>query len=216
MKEEGEVVGNDFLKEISEFIFRSKYARYREEEKRRESLEETVDRSLNMHLSKFSWLKKEHKKEIIESFNLVKQKIIMPSMRSMQFGGIAVEAKNARMYNCAAGHIHSIRSFAEGFWLLLCLHPDTLVKTKLGDKRIADITLDDEVMTYDEETDSFYYVKPLDVIENPTSGKQKMKLTLENGREIKCTIDHKFLTRNRGWVEAQNLTEDDDLVFFNG
>lgn len=37
----------------------------------------------------------------------------------MQFGGLAIEAKNARIYNCAAGHIYSIRSFAEGFWLLL-------------------------------------------------------------------------------------------------
>jgi len=205
----------NFLSEISEFTFRSKYARYNEEKNRRESLDETAERSLQMHLKKFSDLKKKDLIEIVKCFDLVKQKVVMPSMRSMQFGGIAIEAKNARIYNCSAGHIHSIRSFAEAFWLLLCLHPDTLVKTETGDKRIMDITLDDKVMTYDEKTDSFYYVKPIDVIENPTSGKQKMKLTLENGREIKCTIDHKFLTRNRGWVEAQNLTEDDDLVFFN-
>lgn len=206
----------NFLEEISEFTFRAKYAKYNEEEKRREKWEETIDRSLDMHINKFKGvLSKDRLDEITESFSLVKQKYVLPSMRSMQFGGIAIEAKNARIYNCAAGHLHSIRSFAEGFWLLLCLHPDTLVKTKNGNKKISDITLEDEVLTYDEKIKEFFYIKPSDVIENPTSGKQKIKFTLENGKEIKCTIDHKFLTSNRGWVEAQDLNDEDDLVFYD-
>ncbi len=32
----------------------------------------------------------------------------------------AIEAKNERMYNCCVTHIHSIRSFAEVFFALLC------------------------------------------------------------------------------------------------
>jgi intein/homing endonuclease len=36
----------------------------------------------------------------------------------------------------------------------------------------------------------------------------------ENGvlYNIKCTPDHKIMTKNRGWVEAKDLTEDDDVV----
>lgn len=39
-----------------------------------------------------------------------------------------------------------------------------------------------------------------------------LELEFDDGRKVKCTKDHKFLTKNRGWVEAQHLTEDDELV----
>jgi len=39
-----------------------------------------------------------------------------------------------------------------------------------------------------------------------------IELEFEDGKKVKCTLDHKFLTSNRGWVEAQSLTEDDDVV----
>lgn len=39
-----------------------------------------------------------------------------------------------------------------------------------------------------------------------------LELEFDDGRKVKCTKDHKFLTKNRGWVEAQQLTEDDELV----
>lgn len=37
-----------------------------------------------------------------------------------------------------------------------------------------------------------------------------IELEFENGKIVKCTKDHKFLTQ-RGWIEAQYLTEDDDV-----
>lgn len=39
-----------------------------------------------------------------------------------------------------------------------------------------------------------------------------VELELENGKIIKCTKDHKILTSNRGWVAAQFLNENDDIV----
>lgn len=39
-----------------------------------------------------------------------------------------------------------------------------------------------------------------------------LELEFDDGRKVRCTEDHKFLTKNRGWVEARNLTEDDNLV----
>jgi DNA polymerase III alpha subunit len=39
-----------------------------------------------------------------------------------------------------------------------------------------------------------------------------LEIEFDDGRKVKCTKDHKFLTKDRGWVEAQHLTEDDELV----
>lgn len=137
-----------FLKEMSNFIFRSKYPKYQEELKRRENLEETANRSLNMHLKKFAYLNKKQKDEIRWAFDFVKQKKVMPSMRSMQFGGAAIEAKNTRIYNCASKHIHSIRCFAESFWMLLCGTGDTFGLSKRYIDRLPQlVTADDKTGT---------------------------------------------------------------------
>lgn len=110
----------DALKEMSEFVFTSKYARYNEKAKRRETWEEAVSRVETMHLKKYSKLPKEDKDLIKEAFDSVREKKVVPSMRSMQFGGTSVEAKNARIYNCSVRHIDSPRAFSEIFFLALC------------------------------------------------------------------------------------------------
>ncbi|HJS83567.1 MAG TPA: hypothetical protein VJ742_12110 [Nitrososphaera sp.] len=108
------------LNEISKFIFTSKYARYREDLERRETWEEAVERVESMHLSRFSHLDGKYLYEIMRAFDVVREQRAVPSMRSMQFGGAAVEASNARLYNCSVRHVDSIRAFAEVFFLLLC------------------------------------------------------------------------------------------------
>jgi ribonucleoside-diphosphate reductase alpha chain len=106
--------------ELANFMFLSKYARYDENLKRRETWNESVARVENMHLNKFNHLDPQFKEKIRQSFDLVRQKRIVPSMRSLQFGGKAIEAKNERIFNCSVRHVDSIRSFAEIFYLLLC------------------------------------------------------------------------------------------------
>lgn len=110
----------DFLQEIADFTFTSKYARYNEKERRRETWNETVTRLEKMHLKRFHWLAKEDLDEIRWAFDRVREKLVAPSMRSLQFGGKAIEAHEARIFNCAVRHIDSIRSFSESFYLLLC------------------------------------------------------------------------------------------------
>jgi intein/homing endonuclease len=34
----------------------------------------------------------------------------------------------------------------------------------------------------------------------------------KTGKVVECTPDHKIFTQNRGWVEAKDLTEDDELL----
>lgn len=110
----------DTLQGISEYIFTSKYARYLPELQRRETWNEAVSRVEKMHLDRFNELPMRDLAAIIDAFDMVRAKLVVPSMRSMQFGGIAVEAHNARIYNCAVRHVDSIRAFAEAFYLLLC------------------------------------------------------------------------------------------------
>lgn len=106
--------------ELQKFIFTSKYARWLPELKRRETWDEAVDRVRDMHLRKFALrLEQEDLDEISWAFEMVRQKRVLPSMRSMQFGGRAVEVCNARLYNCCVRHVDSIRSFAELGFLML-------------------------------------------------------------------------------------------------
>lgn len=105
---------------MAEFTFTTKYAKYDEKKQRRETWDETVSRVERMHLKKFFFLGDEDKEDIKKAFNLVREKKIIPSMRSMQFGGKAIEAHQLRMFNCSVTHIHSLRSFAESFYALLC------------------------------------------------------------------------------------------------
>lgn len=109
----------DFLDEMANFIFTSKYARYDEKHHRRETWLETVKRVEKMHLKKYSFLSEKDQDEIRWAFDQVREKYVVPSMRSMQFGGKAVEQHNTRLFNCAVRHIDSIRSFAEIFYLLM-------------------------------------------------------------------------------------------------
>lgn len=41
--------------------------------------------------------------------------------------------------------------------------------------------------------------------------KEMIRITNEDGSVIECTPEHKIFTKNRGWVEAQYLKEDDEL-----
>jgi ribonucleoside-triphosphate reductase len=105
---------------IADYIHIAKYSRYRDDLGRREVYSETVDRVKEMHLRKFLHLGEEFARQIEEAFGFVYRKEVLPSMRSMQFGGAAIEKHNARSYNCSFGPIDRPRAFAEALYLLLC------------------------------------------------------------------------------------------------
>lgn len=110
------------LKVLSEIIIHMKYARVKENGKK-ETWEEIVERNLQMHLKHYKKVldkNPELKQELINAYELVKQKIILPSMRSMQFAGKAIEQENARMYNCSYLPINSVKAFGEVMYLCLC------------------------------------------------------------------------------------------------
>lgn len=100
---------------ISNYIHASKYARYIPELQRREVYDETVARVELMHMKRFPQLRK----EISEAFDFVRDQKVLPSMRSMQFGGGAIECNNSRQYNCSSTLVDRPRVFAEAMFLLL-------------------------------------------------------------------------------------------------
>lgn len=100
---------------LSEITTWMKYAKYVPELQRRETWTELVDRNKQMHLQKFP----EIKEVIEEAYEWVYDKKILPSMRSLQFGGKPIEVNNTRMFNCSYLPIDDYRAFSETMFLLL-------------------------------------------------------------------------------------------------
>lgn len=101
---------------LSDIIVFQKFARHLAKEKRRETWDEICDRNMQMHLRKFPELKTELKKIYTKH---VKTKNVLPSMRSMQFGGTPIELSNNRLFNCAYLAINHPAAFWETMFLLL-------------------------------------------------------------------------------------------------
>lgn len=87
-----------------------------------------------------------------------------------------------------------------------CFLPDTRVK--MANNKYIPICF---IKAGDSVIDAFgNSQKVLNVLEYDVD-EDILELEIDN-KIIRCTKDHKFLTSNRGWVEAQNLTENDDIV----
>jgi len=101
---------------LSDITVYTKYAKYLPNKERRETWEELVNRNMEMHIKKHPALEN-YIKDIYNKFVFTKK--VLPSMRSLQFGGRAIEMNNSRIYNCAFLPVDSIYSFSETMFLLL-------------------------------------------------------------------------------------------------
>jgi ribonucleoside-diphosphate reductase alpha chain len=105
-------LSNKILSDITVYM---KYAKFLPEKNRRESWEELVTRNKEMHQKKYPQIND----EIEEVYKLVYDKKILPSMRSLQFGGKPIEISPNRVYNCAYLPIDHVDAFSETMFLLL-------------------------------------------------------------------------------------------------
>jgi ribonucleoside-diphosphate reductase alpha chain len=101
---------------LSDITVFNKYARYLPEINRRETWEDLCDRNMAMHIKSYPQVKNEIK-EIYKNFVLTKK--VLPSMRSLQFGGKSIELSNNRVYNCAFLPVDHEDAFSETMFLLL-------------------------------------------------------------------------------------------------
>ena len=94
----------------------NKYARFNHEANRRENWDEIVTRNANMHKTKYPHMASEIEK-IYRKFVYTKR--VLPSMRSLQFGGRPILMAENRIFNCAYAPAESPRFFSELMFLLL-------------------------------------------------------------------------------------------------
>jgi ribonucleoside-triphosphate reductase len=105
-----------------QFIHKSRYARWIEDEERREDWHETVYRYTNFMTN---YVKDKHnfdipKKDLSEIHDAILGLEVMPSMRAMMTSGAALERDNVCGYNCSYIPVDSPRSFDECMYILMC------------------------------------------------------------------------------------------------
>ncbi len=114
---------NNYLPtDYQNFIALSRYARWKEDEQRRENWGETVDRYFDYMENH---LKKKHNYNLTKA---LKEKIsaqimnlgIMPSMRALMTAGPALDRCHVGGYNCSYIPVDSPRSFDECMYILMC------------------------------------------------------------------------------------------------
>ena len=106
------------LNELQSYTFVSKYARWIQNENRRETWKEAVDRVRNMMHTKYADNKISD--EINWAYDMMYKKKVLGSQRALQFGGDPILKTHAKIYNCTSSYCDRLRFFQECFWLLLC------------------------------------------------------------------------------------------------
>lgn len=107
-----------FRNPLSEFVYYRSYAKWIEEEGRRETWIETVDRYINFMKGKLGKDLKDSEYEEVR-MAILKQEA-MPSMRLMQFAGAAAEKTNVCAYNCSFIAPASFQDFGEIIYISMC------------------------------------------------------------------------------------------------
>lgn len=101
---------------LSDITVFNKYAKFTPELNRRENFVEIATRNKAMHKVKYP-----HMAEAIDTMysKYVETKRVLPSMRSLQFGGRPILLNEARIFNCAYAPAESPKFFSELMFLLL-------------------------------------------------------------------------------------------------
>lgn len=106
----------DPIQVLSDITVFGKYAKFQDHLARREVWPEIIDRLKSMHKRKFPHLVDEID-HVYDTYVLPKK--ILPSMRSLQFGGLPIELANNRGYNCAFVPVEHVDAFPEVMFQLL-------------------------------------------------------------------------------------------------
>lgn len=100
-----------------------------------------------------------------------------------------------------------------------CVHEDTVILTSLGDMTIKQIVdqkhLWPELKIMGKNLSSTLQedkMSPLFDGMKTIGNKNWVEVILENGHTMKLTEDHEVHTKNRGWIKAGELIEDDDIT----
>ena len=109
-------MNNALPTDYQNFIATSRYARWLEEEGRRETWTETVTRYVDYMADKTGL----DKKTTDEIWNAIYSLDVMPSMRALMTAGPALDRDNTAGYNCSYLPVDDVKSFDEAMYILLC------------------------------------------------------------------------------------------------
>ncbi len=110
-------MSNNYLPtDYQAFIHTSRYARWLEDENRRETWPETVRRYMDNVVKPKLKTKTEFKKIEEQILNLN----VMPSMRALMTAGAALDRDNTAGYNCSYLPVDDPKAFDEAMYILLC------------------------------------------------------------------------------------------------
>ena len=106
------------------YIHKSRYARWLDDEGRRETWEETVDRYINFFKTKYDLAQLGADPNAAVVWDSLRDGIlnleVMPSMRCLMTAGKALERDNVAGYNCSYRAVDDVRAFDEIMYILLC------------------------------------------------------------------------------------------------
>jgi ribonucleoside-triphosphate reductase len=116
------MISNHLPTDYQNFIALSRYARWKEDDERRENWGETVDRYFDYMTTH---LKKNHQYTMTKALTtMLRDQImdlgVMPSMRALMTSGPALDRCHVGGYNCSYIPVDSPRSFDECMYILMC------------------------------------------------------------------------------------------------
>jgi len=132
---------------LSDITVHMKYAKFIPDLKRRETWEELVTRNKTMHQKKYPHISE----EIEQAYTYVYAKKVLPSMRSLQFGGKPIEISPNRIYNCFGCEtefitnegLKSFNDFNDGDEVVVLTHTGAFKKAivkNYGNQQLNEIT----------------------------------------------------------------------------
>lgn len=104
------------MEQYQQYIAISKYARFIEDEGRRETWDESVDRYIDYFSNKFPVAAG----ELSKAAKMIKELGVVPSMRAIMTAGPALDRDNIAGYNCSYLAIDDPKAFDEALYVLMC------------------------------------------------------------------------------------------------
>lgn len=92
-----------------------------------------------------------------------------------------------------------------------CFPSGMKIMTPIGEKNIEEIKVGDEVISFNIETKKNEIKKVTKLFSRNYSGEMSL---IDNNVNLSSTPNHKVFTINRGYIRADQLTDDDKLVYY--
>ncbi|EMN90601.1 toxin HINT domain protein [Leptospira weilii str. UI 13098] len=94
-----------------------------------------------------------------------------------------------------------------------CFTAGTLVHTSTGAKKIEEVKVGDQVLSWDEESGEQEYHRVVKTFQREVN--VVYTIVYSNGTQVETTDEHPFYIENKGWVPAKDLRSGDRSVLSN-